>query len=102
MKVNKSQLFKMAHAVVKRTGKTFSEALRTAWKAAKIYAKMLVGTAEFSFRKLDGSIRNASGTLFKVDYLRKTEGEWVRPADVLCYYDTEKKAFRSFVISNLL
>lgn len=103
MKVNKSQLFKMAHAVMKRTGATLSEALKMAWKAARIYSDLLLGEVKFTYRKLNGEIRNAVGTLKNIDYLRKTTGNaYQRPADVLCYFDIEKKAFRSFTIQSLI
>ena len=55
--IDKSKLFRIAHSILKRTqAASFSEALRMAWKAAKIYARMLVGVAHFTFRKANGTI----------------------------------------------
>lgn len=98
MKVNKSKLFKIAHAILRKGQvETFSQALKAAWKAVKIYTRMLVGTVEFTFRKVNGEIRKAVGTLHELYYTAKGTGTSNdNNADVICFWDVEKQAFRSF------
>lgn len=104
MKVNKSKLFKIAYAILRKSQATnFSEALKAAWKAMKIYTRMLVGQVEFKFRKVNGEIRNAVGTLHNLDYVAKSSGNQSdKNADVICFWDCEKQAFRSFKASTLM
>lgn len=106
MKVNKSKLFKIAHSIF-RKGQvaTFAEALQKAWKAIKVYTEMLTGTVTFTFRKVNGEIRNAVGTLCDIDYQSKgsqSQEYKDRNADVICYFDMEKNAFRSFKAVTLI
>ncbi len=104
MKVNKSKLFKIAHAIVKKgEASTFSEALKAAWKAIRVYSGMLVGKVAFTFKKVNGEIRHAIGTLFNLRYVRKTTGEGdPKNADVISFWDCEKEAFRSFKAATLI
>lgn len=103
--IDKSRLFRIAHSILKRSqAGSFSEALRMAWKAIKIYAKMLVGEVVFTFRKANGEIRRAVGTLCNIDYHPVGGGNnrKERPADTICFWDVEKQAFRSFNASTLI
>lgn len=104
MKVNKSKLFKIAHAILKKgEACNFSEALKSAWKAIRVYSGMLVGKVMFTFKKVNGEIRQAVGTLFNLNYTRKTAGEGdPKNADVICFWDCEKEAFRSFKAATLI
>lgn len=103
--IDKSKLFRIAHSILKRTQVgSFSEALRLAWKAIKIYAGMLMGEVTFTFRKANGEIRKAVGTLCNVDYHPTSGGNnrKERPAETICFWDVEKHGFRSFNASTLL
>lgn len=104
MKVNKSKLFKIAHAILRKgEAENFSQALKSAWKAIKVYSRMFVGSVEFTFKKVNGEIRHAIGTLFNLNYVRKTTGEGdAKNADVICFWDCEKEAFRSFKAATLI
>lgn len=104
MKVNKSKLFKIAHAIMKKEeAANFSEALKAAWKAIRVYSNMLVGKVMFTFKKVNGEIRHSIGTLFNLDYVRKTTGnDDSKNADVICFWDCEKGAFRSFKAATLI
>lgn len=53
----------MAWAFVKRNGYTMSEALKTAWRNIKLKAAMAKRICKFYFQKVDGTIREAFGTL---------------------------------------
>jgi hypothetical protein len=65
-------------------------------------AEMRVRIVEFRFKKVDGTIRVAKGTL-KADMLPQTKGgEKPLPDTLQLYYDTEKESFRSFRKENLI
>lgn len=102
--IDKSKLFKIAHSIQKRTPlATFGDALRMAWKAIKIYYGMLVGKVAFTFKKANGEIRKAVGTLCDINYHPSgTSNRKQRAADCICYWDVEKNAFRSFNAVTLL
>jgi hypothetical protein len=87
---------------VRRNGFTLSEALKQAWLLFKLKAKMRCGIVRFYYRKVDGSIREAWGTL--ADRLvPATLGTGRRPnPTVQTYYDTEREEWRCFKIANLL
>lgn len=95
----KTKLFKIAHAI-KTQFATFGEALKQAWRIIKLEARMMVGNVLFKFRKVDGSIREALGTL-TVKYESKGNGKPI-PVDSMMYYDIESNGFRSFKVFNLV
>lgn len=95
----KTKLFKIAHAI-KAQFATFGEALKQAWKIIKLQARMIVGNVSFKFRKVDGSIREAVGTL-TVKYESKGNGKPMS-VDSMMYYDIEANGFRSFKVFNLV
>ena len=99
MKIDKSALFEVANAIY--TGKkatSFSEALKMAWKAAKLQIALASGEVKFCYRKCNGEIREAVGTLknMVVDKLTAFNGA------AMYYFDIEKKGFRSFSVANLI
>ena len=94
----KTKLFKMAWAIVANFN-SFAEALKAAWKAIKLSSKMKSSVVSFSFKKIDGSIRKAIGTLKDVP---ATLGVREPNHSVLTYFDVEANAWRSAKIENLL
>lgn len=94
----KTKLFKMAWAI-RSNYATFSEALTHAWKAIKLYIRMKKENVNFTFRKVDGSLRKAVGTL-NVSYERKTDKP--SPFNVFIYWDVEANGFRSAKVENLI
>ena len=104
VKINKSQLMKAAWQLIrKHKVATFAEALRKAWQAYKLKAQMTLGVVKFAFRKTNGEIRNAVGTLAKnlYQYEPKGTGRASHPSTI-AYWDLEKNSFRSFCIETLL
>jgi len=99
MKINKRELFKMAWGLLDNFT-SFSQSLRQAWKILKLKAKMAVGNVKFKYRKVDGTIRDAVGTL-NFTYESKGSGR-PTPADSFLYYDCEAKGIRSFKVVNLI
>lgn len=95
---------KMAWQFVKRNGFTMAEALKAAWLNFKLKAAMAVRIVKFYFQKVDGSIREAYGTL-RADLIPQTEAsssDRKKNDTVQAYYDTEKMSFRCFKLANLV
>lgn len=79
-----------------------SQALRTAWANVKLRAAMYVRIVKFYFQKVDGTLREAYGTL-KASTLPATQGTGRKANDTIqTYYDTEKQEYRSFKKANLV
>lgn len=97
-----SELMKQAWMFVRKYGMTMSEAMRHAWKNLKLKLMMRKGIVRFYFQKVDGSIREAYGTLV-ASMLPPTKGT-DRPSNptTQVYYDTEKEQYRCFKVANLL
>lgn len=92
----------MAWTFVKRNGFTMSEALKVAWANMKLKAAMKQRIVKFYFKKVDGSVREAYGTL-KENLIPATNGDNRKKNDtVAIYFDTEKQSWRSFKKANLL
>lgn len=81
----------------------WSECLRRAWKLVKLVIKLHAGTARFVYRKVDGSLRNATGTL-RVSELTLSAGSRSKKPSyaTICYFDLDKWQYRSFRINNLV
>jgi|SRR5690606_5245688 len=96
----KSLLFTIAHRV-KSNFANFSEALKYAWKVIKLKMKMGKQVVSFKFRKVDGSIREAVGTL-KASMLPATKGTGKSNPNVFTYFDVEKSQYRCAKIESLI
>lgn len=97
-----SRVFSLAWQFVKRNGFTLSEALKTAWANVKLKAKMQGGIVKFYYRKIDGSIREAYGTL-KSELVPATKDTGRKMlATCQTYYDTEKEEWRCYKVANLI
>ena len=95
-------VMQLAWQFVKRNGYTLSEALKTAWKNVKLKNEMKNKIVKFYFSKVDGSIREAFGTL-KTELLPETKGTERKPNDTIqTYFDTEIQEFRCFKKANLV
>lgn len=79
-----------------------------------LQAKMLEQAVEFSFKKKDGTVRPAVGTLNR-DLMVQEDGKLWEPApkkegakpkavnpNVFGYFDLEKKMWRSFIMADLI
>ena len=96
----KSRLFKMAWAI-KANFASFSEALKTAWAAIKLQIRLLTeSVVNFSYKKVDGSIRQAKGSNADLPYTGTPKRE--TNFGVLVYWDLEVNAFRSAKIELLI
>ena len=93
----------LAWQFVKRNGFTMSEALKAAWANMKLKAAMKNRIVKFYFQKVDGSIREAYGTL-KDNLIPAIAGTDNRKRNdtVQVFYDTEKQEWRCFKKANLI
>lgn len=96
----KSLLFTIAHKV-KSNFANFSDALKYAWRVIKLRAILTREVVSFKFRKVDGSIREAVGTL-KSEFLPASKGTGKSNAGVFTYFDVEKQEFRCAKIDSLI
>jgi hypothetical protein len=97
-----SGLMHLAWQFVKRNGFTLSQALKIAWVNAKLKIAMKLRIVKFYFLKVDGSIREAYGTL-KETIVPATGSDSRKKNDtVQIYFDTEKQEWRCFKKANLL
>ena len=58
-----SEIMNLAWQMVRRNGYTMSEALKVAWTNIKLRALLHKKVVEFYFKKTDGTLRQAFGTL---------------------------------------
>ena len=98
-----SEVMCLTWQMVKRNGYSMSEALKTAWMNIKLKAAMKERIVKFYFQKVDGSIREAYGTL-KDSLLPDSKGTDNRKKSdtVQTYFDTERGEFRCFKKANLI
>ena len=97
-----SELMKKSWQLVKTYGISLSEAMHKVWTLFKLRKAMKQRVVKFYFEKLDGTIRTAWGTL-REDLIPATSGENRKKNDsVQVYFDSEKQAYRSFKIVNLI
>lgn len=95
-------IMSLAWQFVKRNGFTMSDALKVAWANMKLKATMKQRIVKFYFQKVDGSIREAYGTL-KENLIPATSGDNRKRNDtVQVYFDTERQEYRCFKKANLI
>ena len=83
----------MAWTFVKRNGFSMSEAMKCAWANMKLKAAMKQRIVKFYFKKVDGSVREAYGTL-KENLIPATSGDNRKKNDtVQVYFDTERQEY---------
>lgn len=100
MKETLRKIMKLAWQFVKRNGFTLSEALKEAWANIKLVNAMHKGIVKFYFTKVDGSKREAYGTLSS-EVIPSVGGERKNNDTCQVYFDTEKQAWRCFKKANL-
>lgn len=92
----------LAWQFVKRNGYTMSEALKCAWANVKLRAALNKRIVKFYFQKVNGTLREAYGTL-KTELIPETKGDDRKRNDtVQVYFDTEKSEYRCFKKANLI
>ena len=102
-KQNLRNIVTMAHRFVKIAGLSLSEALRRAWANFRLSVKLSFGICKFYYQKVDGSVREAYGTL-NAKFIPAIMGTDTRKKNdtVQTYFDTEKSEWRCFKKLNLI
>lgn len=99
---DKKNVFTLAWQFARQTGLSFSECLKKAWANIKLKAKMSTQIVRFYFQKVDGSTREAWGTL-RPDLLPQSEYSQRKSNNtVQVYFDTECHEYRCFKKFNLV
>ena len=97
-----SEVMKLAWQFIKKNGYTMSEALKVAWMNIKLKGQMKKRIVKFYFQKVDGSLREAFGTLSE-KVIPATQGAGRKMNDTWqVYFDTEKEEWRCFKKANLM
>ena len=97
-----SEIMQLAWQFVRRNGYSMSEALKCAWVNFKLRKAMTSRIVKFYFQKIDGSIREAFGTLASDIVPETSDSNRKRNDSVQVYYDTEKADWRCFKKANLM
>ena len=97
------EVMSLAWQMVKKNGFSMSEALKVAWANLKLKAQMKNKIVKFYFKKVDGSVREAYGTLNEklMPAITGTDKR-AKNDTVQTYYDTERQEFRCFKKASLL
>lgn len=95
------EVMQMAWSFVRKNGYSMSEALKCAWANLKLKAALKVKIVEFFFKKTDGTLRQAFGTLMS-DRVPETKGTKKTADNCQVYFDTEKEEWRCFKKCNLV
>lgn len=95
------EVMTLAWQFVHKNGYTMSEALKTAWVNIKLRAALSRRIVKFYFQKVDGSLREAYGTLMN-DRIPETKGTKNTANTCQVYFDTEKDEWRCFKKANLI
>lgn len=97
------EVMSLAWQMVKKNGFSMSEALKTAWANLKLKSEMKKRIVKFYFKKVDGSVREAYGTLNEKLMPAVTGTDKRTKNDtVQTYFDTERGEFRCFKKANLM
>ena len=95
------EVMSMAWSFVRKNGYSMSEALKCAWANLKLKTTLKVKIVEFYFKKTDGTLRQAFGTLMS-DRVPETKGTKKTADNCQVYFDTEKEEWRCFKKCNLV
>lgn len=96
-----SEIMNLAWQMVRRNGYTMSEALKVAWTNIKLRALLHKKVVEFYFKKTDGTLRQAFGTLMS-NRIPETKGTKKTSDNCQVYFDCEKEEWRCFKKCNLI
>lgn len=95
------EVMQLAWQFVKKNGYSLSEALKVAWLNIKLKAQMKKRICKFYFQKVDGSLREAFGTLNE-HVIPQTQGARKMNDTCQVYFDTERESWRCFKKANLI
>lgn len=103
--MGKKELMIVANAIRTNQKTSLKESLTISHKVMKLKKRLISNhITEFKFKKNNGEIRSAKGTLINVvtDYYVKGTDTKKPRYDIIKYFDLEKNSFRSFNATNLI
>lgn len=92
---------KYAWQIFKSTKATWQECMIKAWQLYRLTKAMRQGIVKFYYRKSDGSIRLANGTILH-DGLSVKKSTGKPSYRTFCYFDVDKHQYRCFRVENLI
>lgn len=95
------EIMSLAWSFVRKNGYSMSEALKCAWANIKLRALLHKKVVEFYFKKTDGTLRQAFGTLMS-NRIPETKGTKKTADNCQVYWDCEKEEWRCFKKCNLI
>lgn len=95
------EIMSLAWTFVRKNGYTMSEALKCAWANIKLRTMLAKRIVEFYFKKTDGTLRQAFGTLMS-GRVPETKGTKKTADNCQVFFDTEKEEWRCFKKCNLV
>lgn len=95
------EIMNLAWSFVRKNGYSMSEALKCAWTNIKLRALLHKKVVEFYFKKTDGALRQAFGTLMS-GRIPETKGTKKTVDNCQVYFDCEKEEWRCFKKCNLI
>lgn len=97
------EVMNLAWQFVRTNGLGMSEALKLAWANLRLRNEMKNRIVHFRFIRVDGSVREAVGTLdSRLMPPLKDKAEGTRSNAVQVYYDLERGGFRCYRKANLI
>ena len=93
-----------AHHIFESTSVNWSAALKKAWTLYRLARLMRNGVVKFYYEKVDGSARVAYGTLkdLPAGVTSRRSATKAPSFGTMRYWDTKKRAFRSFRVENFI
>ena len=103
MRKSMQQIMQLSWQFIKRNGYSKSEALHTAWLNFKLRAEMTKKIVKFYYKKVDGTLREAFGTLKEglIPAIGSNDNRRKNDTLQVCW-DTEKVEWRCFKKANVL
>jgi len=101
--VNQLEILDRAKVMVMK-GYNLQQSLNTSTMIEALQFRLMNGTAHFLYKKTDGTIREAFGTLLEKVVTNNING-WGMPRKYFncqAYFDIEEQAWRSFKYENLV
>lgn len=95
------EIMSLAWSFARKNGYSMSEALKCAWTNIKLRALLHKKVVEFYFKKTDGTLRQAFGTLMS-GRTPETKGTKKTADNCQVYFDCEKEEWRCFKKCNLI
>ncbi len=102
--IRQNEALRIANSIYQHSTLSVEKSIDKMGLIAKLQTKLMTGTAHFYFKKKDGSIREAFGTLLEKTIRPNIVGTGIERKYYGCqaYFDIEVLEWRSFRYENLI